>query len=404
MTMRLAFWTLAVSLTVGALSTACGSSSTDTIVVAPPSVSLQSHDSVQLSVGVLDAKGQLLTAVPVSFHSSDTSVVVATALGWVRSIGPTGVAVVTVSGAGLATAVAVQVVAGSGGGGGGGQSYDTTALRRVRLGDAAFGVAASPGGTVYVTELSAARIALVRADSGTLVGNVNVGQVPTHVVFNPSGTRAYVSNQYSSSVSVIDTATRAIVDAVPVSGDPGPMAVSADGQALFVATNANVIYKIDLGTHAVLGSVSLPATSHHVAMNPSRSRLYVATRDGGTVMELSTATMQVLRTFATGGRSQGLVVTPDSAELWVANGGFVCLRPGPEHGRHQDRRQQLEPRDDRGDRPGDAHCRQDDSGGRYPAHRRLRAGDRQAAGRERRRVARHRAVAAPGHENRGRPR
>jgi YVTN family beta-propeller protein len=301
------------------LATACSSSTTTgpggpvVLEVVPDSVQLTSGDSVQLTVGALDAQGRLVTGVPVGFASSDTAIVRVTNLGLVRSVGPVGSATVIVSGAGLTAVVPVRVVAG------GSPPVDSTAFRRIFLPDAGFGVAASAAGAVYVTLLNTGAVVRVNVGTAVLGGTIAVGSVPTNVVFNPAGTRAYVSAQRSQRISVIDVATNAVVDSIPVSGDPYPMAVSGDGLSIFVATNNNVLYKFDLVTKALQGSVALPATAHHVTMNPGRSRLYVATRDGGTVMEIDPATMAVLRTFVLGGRTQGLVVTADSAELWVAN-------------------------------------------------------------------------------------
>jgi YVTN family beta-propeller protein len=290
-----------------------GGSAPVVLVVSPTSAQLSPGDSIQLSVGALDEQGRLVTGVPVTFHASDTAIIQVTPVGVVRSRGPLGSATVTVSGAGLVATVTITVV------GTGPPPIDTAQFQRVYLPATAFGVATSFSGAVYVTLPFSGQVARVNAVTATMVRTITVGSVPTNVVFNPAGSRAYVSNQNSDAISIIDVAKDSVVDFVAVTGDPVPMAVSADGQSLFVATNANVLFKVDLGTKAVLGSVTLPATAHHVALNADRSRLYVSTRDGGTVMEVSTATMAVLRTFAIGGRTQGLVVTADSSELWVAN-------------------------------------------------------------------------------------
>jgi YVTN family beta-propeller protein len=59
-----------------------------------------------------------------------------------------------------------------------------------------------------------------------VVATVGVGSGPHGVAVNPSGTRAYVANYASSSVSVIDTATNSVVATVGVGSYPEGVAVA----------------------------------------------------------------------------------------------------------------------------------------------------------------------------------
>jgi DNA-binding beta-propeller fold protein YncE len=63
----------------------------------------------------------------------------------------------------------------------------------------------------------------------------------------------------------------------------------------------------------------LPATSHHLLLSPTGARLYVATRDGGSVLEVNPSTLLVLRTFPLSGRTQAMTFSPDGHTLYVAN-------------------------------------------------------------------------------------
>ncbi len=98
-----------------------------------------------------------------------------------------------------------------------------------------------------------------------------------------------------------------------------PVAISTDDNTLFVTTNANQLFKVDLATNTVTGSLALPATSHHLLTHPNGNLVYVATRDGGTVLEVNWRTMTVVRTFTLGGRPQGMAMSADQNELYVAN-------------------------------------------------------------------------------------
>jgi len=54
-------------------------------------------------------------------------------------------------------------------------------------------------------------------------------------------------------------------------------------------------------------------------MDPHGKLLYVATRDGGTVMEVDWRAMSVTRTFTFSGRPQDMAFSPDGQLLYVAN-------------------------------------------------------------------------------------
>lgn len=181
-----------------------------------------------------------------------------------------------------------------------------------------YGIAASAGGAVFVTHLDAAKTTRVFSATRILGSEIAVGSTPTDVAINPAGTRAYVANQYSQSVTVIDVATDAVVSTFPVSGDPFKVAVSPDGSVLYVGTNAGRAFKLDATTGALLGSVFTSHTPFGFAFG-NGDMMYVSTWDAGTVLEVNSRTMEIQRTFSVGGRVQELAISPDHSELYVAN-------------------------------------------------------------------------------------
>lgn len=182
------------------------------------------------------------------------------------------------------------------------------------------------GDIAYVTRDGASRVQRLNLPNLTFTDSVPVGFLPTFVTFNAAGTTAYVPNLSGHYVSVIDVASNTQTRTIPVTGEPLPVAVSADGNTLFVTTNVNRLYKIALANDAVVDSINLPATSHHLLMHPNDRFLYVATRDGGSVLEVNWHTMTVARTFTLGGTTQGMAISLDQRELYVADETGNALR------------------------------------------------------------------------------
>jgi YVTN family beta-propeller protein len=182
-----------------------------------------------------------------------------------------------------------------------------------------YAAAISARDVVYITQLDDQRMsrndlpALGEADS------VAVGSIPTDVSFNVAGTRAYVANQFSQTVGVVDVATNRQTSLIPVTGDAFEVISNPDDTRLYVVTNTDRLYEIDRASGDVLRSIALAGTGQSLAWHPNGYLLYVSTFSGGTALEVDTHTMTVVRTFVTGGKAQEVVVSQDGTELFVAD-------------------------------------------------------------------------------------
>ena len=192
------------------------------------------------------------------------------------------------------------------------------AVVRVPLGQAPTDVAIAASGSAYVTRAYAAVVERLDLATPRPVCSIPVGVNPTRIAFESTGRRAYISNQFSDSLSVIDTVTDTVVDEIPVAGNPAPLVVGANRQTLYVTTNLDRLFAIDVRSKRVVAEADLPAASHHLTLHPDRQRLFVATRAAGMVLELDAKTLERLRSFRVHGYAQGLVVA-DGAELYIAN-------------------------------------------------------------------------------------
>lgn len=299
---------------------ACTEASTSTRVPAaihltPSDTSISQDGAVQLRASLVDSSGGVISGQTIRFVSRDTTIATVSSSGLVRSSGPVGATVVTASAGLLSDSAKVTVL-------------DSALAGRVLLPGQGFGIGVSSTGVVYAPYWrgylgSGALVRISTAPLGVCC-TIAVGHVPTQVAFDPTGATAYVTNQFSENISVVSVTANAVTDSIPVNGRPAPIAVSADGLALFVGTDANALYRIDIASKLVTDSLKLPAYPAAIALNPSRSRLYlsVATTVSvpfiAEVLEISTATFDTLRTFVLGSEPQGLLVAPDSSELWIA--------------------------------------------------------------------------------------
>jgi len=190
---------------------------------------------------------------------------------------------------------------------------------RLALPGGPYGIAVRGHDLAYITRGQAASIERLDLTTGRLAGSTRIGCAPSCVVFDPSGSRAYVSVHYLDEIAVMDAVRHVLIQTWPVRGDPLPLLLCQNRHTLFVTTNEDQLFGLATANGRVLGSIRLPATSHHLALHPAGDRFYIATRTGGSVLEVDVSRYRVLRSFVLGGWPQGLVVSPDGTMLYVAN-------------------------------------------------------------------------------------
>lgn len=190
---------------------------------------------------------------------------------------------------------------------------------RIMLSQTPTDMAVSGSSAVYVTCAYGATVERLDLTALRSASSIPVGVNPTRIVFDASGSLAYVSNQFGGNISVIDAAADSVVDDLPVPGDPAPLLAAPDRLTLYVATNLDRLYAIDTRRKRVLTEAPLPATSHHLAMHPDRRRVFVATRAAGSVLELDARSLECRRVIGVEGLVQALAFDRTGAELYVAN-------------------------------------------------------------------------------------
>lgn len=272
------------------------------VSVSPSSILLQRFDTVTLTAVARDRNGDTIPGSTFTFQSTDTTVARVDAAG-------------TVTWAGGGTA---QIIAESGFRQG---SADLLAIvARVPLGARPYGVAVSAADAVYVVRLDAARTTRIDPATWQPGPHIVVGSVPTDVTFNGAGTRAYVTNQSSQSVSVLESATDTELERIPLPADPFVVAVPAGDTLLYVSANNNRVYGIDLATRAIVDSIPMGSfVGLATGLAARDSLLYASLFFDGAVIEYNLRTRARGRTFVTGGRPQGIALSADGTTLFVAD-------------------------------------------------------------------------------------
>ncbi len=177
----------------------------------------------------------------------------------------------------------------------------------------------------YVANQGSATVSVIDVATNFVVATITLpaGSDPRHVVTSPDGSRLYVASaSYPGSIYVVETrANTLLLPAITVGNSPSGIAVSPDGTLVYV-TNlfSNTLSVIDTSTRAVVATIGVDAQPTAVCVAPDGSRVYVASSIYGTVTVIDTATRtQVGNLISVQGNPNDLAISPDGSTLYVSN-------------------------------------------------------------------------------------
>ncbi len=192
---------------------------------------------------------------------------------------------------------------------------------RLAIGGYPFDVAIAPNGAAWLTRLHAAVLERLQLQPLVSTGVIRVGVAPTRVILAPSGERAWVTNQFTKDVAVVDLAARRRTGCIAMEGDPLGAALSPDVRTLYVTTNFDRLCACALTDHGgrIVRSIPLPQACTELAIHPAGNRVYVPTWKAGTILELGARNLSVIHRYDVGGQPLGVAVSSDGLRLYCGN-------------------------------------------------------------------------------------
>lgn len=174
-------------------------------------------------------------------------------------------------------------------------------------------------GLLYVaTELDDS-VSIFDPASGDRVARLPTGRAQSHMfVLSPDGTRAYSANVDTGSVSIMDVATRSLVDVITVTEKINRISVSPDGATLYTADqNRPRLAAIDLATREV-SWIDLPTRGFGTAVTPDGTTLVVALRWESQVGVIDLADPARITVVDVPSEPQAIIIHPDGSHAYSA--------------------------------------------------------------------------------------
>ncbi|KNB61172.1 MULTISPECIES: YncE family protein [Chryseobacterium] len=183
----------------------------------------------------------------------------------------------------------------------------------------------SPDGSeIWTTQMSMNGKALVYdANSFALKSSIDVGDDPAEVTFSLDGTKAYVSNGGSASVTVINPATKNVITTLAVGNDPVGAWPASNGKMYVDNETSKTISVINVASNVVEETINLGFTPAYAAYNASKQELWVSDPENGKVhywgWDSSMSMWMHKGVFDTGAGAHAIAFTPDGSTALITN-------------------------------------------------------------------------------------
>jgi len=204
-------------------------------------------------------------------------------------------------------------------------------------------VAVTPDGTrLYITNPSTNSVTVLAVQSATHLLDVTVGSTPQSVAILPDGSRAYVANTGSNDLSIIDVAPTSltynkVIGNILVGLQPIDVEVGPVGPKVYVLNQgSNTLSEIDANPgnatfDQVVTTVNTGSGGKNVSISADGTRAYVANDAGLVVVDLGAH--QVVTTVNTGSGGKNVSISADGTlVLLLTNDGRLLVidaTPGP---------------------------------------------------------------------------
>ncbi|MES2113186.1 MAG: beta-propeller fold lactonase family protein [Bacteroidota bacterium] len=176
-------------------------------------------------------------------------------------------------------------------------------------------------GYAYILNQNSNSVSVIDMATNLVVTTISVGKQPLGIAISPFGDLIYVTNHDSNNISVIDAATNTVKRTIPAGIGPTGIAVNYLNDKLFVANDnlgGNKVLFISLYTDAITGTYNVGTNPLGVTYSAKYNLVYVADNAGDNIKILS-GDDGYTSNFNAGKAPVAIAVTPDGKFAYVAN-------------------------------------------------------------------------------------
>ncbi|WP_197080257.1 serine/threonine-protein kinase [Mycobacterium haemophilum] len=173
---------------------------------------------------------------------------------------------------------------------------------------------------VYTANYQDGTVSMIDTARRAVTATIRVGKGPTGIAVDPTTHIAVTANNRDDTVSVIDTAGGAVTATVKVGTNPWGVAIDDDTHAAYVANMWDYsVSVINLESHSVTATIPVGKNPYGVAVDSTTHTAYIANASDGTLSAIDTHTLRVIATIPVGHDPRGVAVDPTTHTAYVTN-------------------------------------------------------------------------------------
>ncbi len=198
-----------------------------------------------------------------------------------------------------------------------------------------YGVTGDRSGLLYITTELDEAVIIVDPATRKVIGKLPTGQPQSHnVAVSHDERRAYTSNVYKGTVSIIDVPGRKLIKVLQVTPGEKPVsgtranwgvqriAVSNDDRTIYTCDwISNELVAIDAKTNMVRHRTALPSACYGLAVTQDGRWLMASSYAAAKVAVLDTKTLTLAKTIDVPRQPQAILIRPDGKMAYVSNAG-----------------------------------------------------------------------------------
>jgi YVTN family beta-propeller protein len=192
----------------------------------------------------------------------------------------------------------------------------------VMLGLPLLAASAANGGPplAYVANEGSGSLSIIDTARDTVIGEIPAGKKPRGTVITRDGLTAYVSDQPNNRLLVIDLAQRRVSGDIALGESPEGVGLSPDGRWVVAAIEERhevVFVDAQLRTKAFVVPVK-GKNPEHAVFSPDGALLFVSAEEGDAVDIIDVAARRQVAQVPVGARPRGIGFSPDGRRAYVA--------------------------------------------------------------------------------------
>ena len=170
----------------------------------------------------------------------------------------------------------------------------------------------------FVANENSGTLSIIDLINLNMIKEIKIGKIPHNIVFHPNGSTAYVTIQGGDEIAVVDVSDLKKIDVIQIGNLPHNLDVTPDGKRLFVTNiGTNDVSVIDLSTKDLIKRIPISKGHHGIDIPPFGDRVFVSGIGDDKVSVIDTTSLEVIDQIIVGQGPHGLRSDFESNQLYV---------------------------------------------------------------------------------------